>query len=98
MLLLGAAAVYLASVLLGFTNAATVQPVIDVERTVFYRCTLSAACTGLRCQRFLHACVAVRVGQTISCPCRLWSGLSLSIVMLPFRCLLPPIRRLMTAS
>ena len=43
MLLLGAAAVYLASVLLGFTNAATVQPVIDVERTVFYRCTLSAA-------------------------------------------------------
>ena len=38
MLLLGAAAVYLASVLLGFTNAATVQPVIDVERTVFYRC------------------------------------------------------------
>ena len=37
MLLLGAAAVYLASVLLGFTNAATVQPVIDHERTVFYR-------------------------------------------------------------
>ena len=37
MLLLGAAAVYLASVLLGFSNAATVQSVIDVERTVIHR-------------------------------------------------------------
>ena len=49
-------------------------------------------------QRFLHAGVAVRVGQTISCPCLLWSGLSLSIVMLPFWCLLPPILKPMTGS
>ena len=28
---------YLASLILGFTNAATVQPVIAIERPVFYR-------------------------------------------------------------
>ena len=28
---------YLANLILGFTNAATVQPVIAIERPVFYR-------------------------------------------------------------
>ena len=32
-----AAAVYVASFLAGFTNAATVQPLVAIERPVFYR-------------------------------------------------------------
>lgn len=54
-----AVAVYLAAVLIGFTNAATVQPVVAVERPVFYR---SAAV----CSTMLHMFLASQQGASQS--------------------------------
>lgn len=53
-----AASVYLATVLLGFTNAATVQPVVSTERPVFYRWGFWHAPCLATCMLLVHSSIA----------------------------------------